>query len=95
MPATVLESWRAQLHEGSVDLAECLGEKVDLHRLSRSLAAGFEQVLGMDLVSGALGPEEAARAAVLATERYGEPRRGVGREDEPAAAVASPLSGTG
>lgn len=95
MPATVLESWRAQLQEGSVDLAECLGEEVDLHRLSRSLAAGFEQALGVDLVPGALGPEEEARAAVLASERYGEPRWSVGRGDEPAAAVTGPLPGTG
>jgi hypothetical protein len=95
LPETVLASWRGQLREGSVDLAECLGGGVDLDRLSRSLAAGFEQVLGVRLAPAVLSPAEAERAAVLAAERYGEARGSVGRDREPAAVLSGSVPGAG
>jgi lipoate-protein ligase A len=61
---------RARLHERAATVAEVLSAEVDWQQAAASLAAGFAEVLNLDLVPEPLRPPEAALAAQLREEKY-------------------------
>ena len=69
-PGAVSREWlRQKLGSRTVSLGEILGRKIEPGELKAAIAAGMAQVLGVDLQTGELRPEEWALAGEIASTR--------------------------
>jgi lipoate-protein ligase A len=73
LPTKGMDRLRSHLKGRAITLSEAMGHQPDWDELTRALAAGFGQALGVEIVPGSLSSEEEARVQQLRSERYASP----------------------